>query len=197
MEKPTPQEHDNALADEGRGQTSRQLKGVRLRKWGKWVSEIRMPKSRAKIWLGSYKTPEQAARAYDAALYCLKGPTANFNFPDSVPLISPASSRSRQQIKDAAAKYARGELPSASPSLHNNSMEEPALPSPLQSFSVSEMELSSELWQSLFPGTDGSGCHYLDNFPSIDEASASDLYPTLRESYTSVDPTELWNFGED
>ena len=58
-------------------------KGVRKRKWGKWVSEIRLPNSRERIWLGSYDSPEKAARAFDAALYCLRGCRANFNFPDT------------------------------------------------------------------------------------------------------------------
>ncbi|GLJ10409.1 hypothetical protein SUGI_0127660 [Cryptomeria japonica] len=52
-----------------------QFKGVRMRKWGKWVSEVRVPylKGKGKIWLGSYDTPQQAAHAYDCAVYCLRG----------------------------------------------------------------------------------------------------------------------------
>lgn len=81
-------------------------KGVRLRKWGKWVSEIRLPNSRERIWLGSYDSPEKAARAFDAALYCLRGRHAQFNFPDSPPEIPGAQGLTHQEIRAVAARFA-------------------------------------------------------------------------------------------
>lgn len=87
---------------------SKIYKGVRKRKWGKWVSEIRLPNSRERIWLGSHDTQEKAARAFDAALYCLRGRNASFNFPDTPLNINVASqhSFSSQEIQEIAAKFA-------------------------------------------------------------------------------------------
>jgi len=68
--------------------SGKKFKGVRKRKWGKWVSEIRLPNSRERIWLGSYDAPDKAARAFDAAFVCLRGQGAagaDLNFPDSPP----------------------------------------------------------------------------------------------------------------
>eukprot|EP00249_Psilotum_nudum_P032383 c47815_g1_i1 orf=631-1269(-) len=73
----------------GHSGASSPYKGVRRRSWGKWVSEIRIPRSRAKLWLGSYATSEEAARAYDIAAIKLRGPSCVLNFADSVNYVVP------------------------------------------------------------------------------------------------------------
>lgn len=78
-----------------------------MRKWGKWVAEVRQPNSRDRIWLGSYETAEEAARAYDAAAFCLRGPSTMLNFPDDPPEIPAASELSAAQIQVAASRHAR------------------------------------------------------------------------------------------
>ncbi|MQM02764.1 hypothetical protein Taro_035534 [Colocasia esculenta] len=88
-------------------------KGARKRKWGSWVSEVRLPNSRERIWLGSHDTAEEAARAYDAAVFCLRGPGATFNFPHCLPRdipVAPCGGRlTSEQIREVAARHAVGE----------------------------------------------------------------------------------------
>ena len=85
---PTPLEgnkvHENEeersmmLPKRGNG---RRFLGVRQRPSGRWVAEIKDSSQKLRLWLGTFDSPEEAARAYDSAARLLRGRNAKTNFP--------------------------------------------------------------------------------------------------------------------
>lgn len=82
-------------------------RGVRRRNNDKWVCEVRVPNdNKSRIWLGTYSTPEKAARAHDVAALALRGRSACLNFADSAWRLPVPSSTDPEEIRRVAVQAA-------------------------------------------------------------------------------------------
>ncbi|KAJ9187442.1 hypothetical protein P3X46_002897 [Hevea brasiliensis] len=69
-----------AAALGGAWRTRKRYVGVRQRPSGRWVAEIKDTIQKIRVWLGTYDTAEEAARAYDEAACLLRGANTRTNF---------------------------------------------------------------------------------------------------------------------
>ncbi|KAH9305907.1 hypothetical protein KI387_010311, partial [Taxus chinensis] len=152
----------------------------------------RMPNSTGRIWLGSYDSPQQAARAYDFAVYCLRGSKATFNFPNSLPEIPLASSLSPAQIQALAANFAVEELrhpPQDNPEF-SGSESQPHVDN--QQF-VEEEE--SRVLDSLVEDIESKQFLNLEEFPALDEP-LDDIGFLFQEGGVPLHQSDdLWELG--
>ncbi|CAI0433106.1 unnamed protein product [Linum tenue] len=96
--------------------------GVRQRPSGRWVAEIKDTTKKIRMWLGTFETAEEAARAYDEAATLLRGSNTRTNFITHVSFDSPLASRIRNLLEKKKSKKPTRVHASISPSCSTSSI---------------------------------------------------------------------------
>ncbi|KAL7107226.1 hypothetical protein ACP275_06G040900 [Erythranthe tilingii] len=80
MKQSTPAGDEGRVRRKTSSRGHHKFVGVRQRPSGRWVAEIKDSLQKVRLWLGTFDTAEDAARAYDKAARQLRGVNARTNF---------------------------------------------------------------------------------------------------------------------